>query len=431
MIIRGARQVGKTTLIKSFGSEYKQFIYLNLEKKKDRIFFELYDEVRHSVEALLLDRNLKTSFNNTLLFIDEIQELPETIHKLRYFYEELPDLHVIAAGSLLEFAMKDISSFPVGRVSFMYLHPLNFPEFLEACGEKQLVEELCKTPFSPPGEQILKSRFHDYVLTGGMPEVVSSYTKNKRPSALIEVYESIWETYKADVEKYAENRHQQQIIKHIMEAAPAHLDERITFNKFGNSNYKSREVAEAFRTLDNAGIIRIIYPTTDTEFPAKPDYKKKPRMQFLDTGLVNFSMGLHGQLIGVDDLSSAYKGALIPHVINQELLSLNKTSIKKNTFWVRDKKQSSAEVDLIVTYKDLLIPIEVKSGSTGKMRSLHQFMEQAPHDFAVRIYGGKLLMSRAETPSGKRYRILNLPYFLGTRIAEYIDAYFDQSISGE
>ncbi|MCH7414860.1 AAA family ATPase [Belliella sp. R4-6] len=429
LIIGGARQVGKTTLIKQFSELFPFFISLNLEKESSKSFFDDFDDVQSIVEAIFLTNNLKIEhLGETLLFLDEIQESPKAIRLLRYFYEEMPKLYVVAAGSLLEFAMKEVSSFPVGRVQFLYLHPMNFPEYLEAIGQNTLVDQLNLFPIRPAANKVLMDLFHRFAIIGGMPEIIKTDIEKKNLADLTATYESIWGTYKYDVEKYTSNETERKIIKHIMNAAPLELDKRVKFQGFGNSNYKSREVGECFRILDDARVIKLIYPTTDLKPPVQYDLKKSPRLQFLDYGLVNYSLGIQGQLLKMEDLSPAFKGALIPHLVIQELLSVQNIRDQKPSFWVREKKQSTAEVDLVYVFEDKLIPVEIKSGPTGSLRSLHQFIDAADHHFAIRVYGGKLLKEEAVTPSGKPYILLNLPYYLGSKIGVYAQMFVEDQI---
>ena len=380
----------------------------------DRSFFEDFDDVKTIVEAILVSKNLpSTNLSNTLLFLDEIQESPKSIQLLRYFYEEMPEMPIIAAGSLLEFALKEVKSFPVGRVEFLYLYPMNFHEYLEAIGQKAALEQFTQVP--------LMNLFHRYAIIGGMPEIIKADVEKQNLADLPPIYESIWSAYKSDIEKYSSNENERKIIRHLMNSAYVALDQRVKFQGFGNSNYRSREIGESFRILEEAKVMRLIYPTTDLAPPLQPDLKKSPRIQFLDTGLINYSLGIQGQMLRMEDLSQAYKGALIPHLITQELISTTHLTDHKPNFWVREKRQSSAEVDLVIPYQGWAIPIEIKSGATGSLRSLHQFIDACDHGFAIRIYGGELRIEETSTPSGKAYRLLNLPYYLGTRIKEYLD----------
>lgn len=424
LIVRGARQVGKTTLINEFAGTYSHQIKLNLERVKDIGYFTEFSDAKTLVEALFLTHNISTKDTaRTLLFIDEIQESPQAIAMLRYFYEDVPELQVIAAGSLLEQVMHKVKNFPVGRVEYVYLHPLNFPEYVEAKQHWGALEALNKLPVEPQAIPILKELFHEYAIIGGMPEIVKNYLLNTESLAdLPPVYESIWATYKEDVEKYAQNATDARVIKHIIHTAHLYLDQRIKFQNFGNSNYKSREVGEAMRNLNDARIIQLIYPATGTTPPIKADIKKSPRLQFLDTGLVNYELNIQADMLAMDDFNTAYKGAVIPHLITQELISLSTINYKKPNFWVREKAQASSEVDLIVAHKDKVIPIEIKSGKEGKLKSLHQFMDQANHPYAIRMYAGGFKVEQHQTAIKKTpYLLMNLPYFLGTRLPEYID----------
>jgi len=424
LIIRGARQVGKTSLIKLFSENYENKILLNLEINSDKKIFEEYDNIKDLVEVLLLKFNLTSNkTNGLLLFIDEIQESPKAIKLLRYFYENYPQIHVIAAGSLLEFALKKIKSFPVGRVEYLYLHPFNFPEFLEALDHELAFEQFNLIPISKNAHRVLLELFNTYSIIGGMPEIVKTYIERKSLADLPRVYESLWETYKDDMAKYASSKIEMNVLRHIVNTAYLNLDKRVKFQNFGNSNYRSREVGEAMRCLENARFLYLIYPTSEVEQPIKPDLKKSPRLQFLDTGLINYKNKIQSELISVKDLSSFYKGYLIPHVVLQETISTNNTLNTKPNFWVREKTQSSAEVDLVVQFKDKVIPIEIKSGSVGKLRSLHQFMERTNHNYAVRIYGGEFNIQKTTTPNKKEFMLMNLPYYLGTKLYDYL-AYF-------
>lgn len=421
LILRGARQVGKTTLIRDFGKEYEAFIHLNLEKSKDAEYFKKSDDVSEIAYSIFLSNN--TSFDkreHTLLFIDEIQEVPKAIQLLRYFYEEIPNLHVIAAGSLLEFALGDVISFPVGRVEFLYLHPFNFREYLIARGKEVILKELDTVPLQKFAESSIMTEFHQYAIIGGMPEIVKNFVETNDVTILPEIYESIWTSYKSDIEKYANSASHRKVLQHVVNSAPTFLDERIKYQNFGKSNYKSREISEAFSDLSSAKVIQLIYPTTSTELPIIPDFKKSPRMQILDTGLVNHSLNIAPKLILQKDLSESYRGALLPHLITQEIISLQTIKAELPNFWVREKSQSSSELDLVLPFENYIIPIEFKSGKIGKLRSLHQFMERTTYKHAVRMYAGTFNVEKVSTPNGKEFYLMNLPYFLGTKIHDYI-----------
>jgi predicted AAA+ superfamily ATPase len=207
LIIRGARQVGKTTLVKFFAKSFSNSILLNLEKKSDRSYFEDFDDVKTIMEAIFLSKNLSSkNLSNTLLFLDEIQESPKAIQLLRYFYEELPELAVIAAGSLLEFALKEVRSFPVGRVEFLYLYPMNFPEYLDGIGQEAALEQFAQVPVKSFAHKTLMTLFHRYAIIGGMPEVIKTDLLKNNLADLPPIYESIWSTYKSDIKVHNQRR---------------------------------------------------------------------------------------------------------------------------------------------------------------------------------------------------------------------------------
>jgi uncharacterized protein len=422
LILRGARQVGKTTLINEFGKTFDQYLYFNLEKAVDNNLFLSNESLEATIQLLFLSRgkaNIKTK--NTLIFIDEIQEKPEVIESLRYFYEDFPNLYVIVSGSLLEFALEKVAKTPVGRVEYAELHPLNFKEYLLGVGNLSVIQALDETPINNYLLAPIFQLFHEYVMIGGMPFITQNYINEKNLSSVIKLYSSIIESYKSDIEKYAKNSTQKAVLRHIMDTAPFEIDNRIKFNNFGNSNFKSREVKEALGELEKAKILELIYPTTNVLVPAIPNFDKSPRLQFLDIGLVNFQLGLHKELLTLHDLNDGSRGKLVQQIVAQEIKSKTYLPSQKLLFWVRDENGTSSEVDLVFPYKNLLIPIEIKSGATGKLRSLHEFMDRCDHTFAVRFYAGKITVDSLKTRKGKEYQLLNLPYFLAAWLENYLD----------
>ena len=421
LLLRGARQVGKTTLIREFSQEFGNYIELNLEKEVDRNLFRT-DDINKILNAAYLLKNIALSDKPTLLFIDEIQESPKAIQLLRYFYEEKPELYVVAAGSLLEFVLRKVPSFPVGRIEYLYLHPLNFEEYLGAIQHSGAKEALQTVPLPDYAHSVLLNLFHEYAIVGGMPEALSIYVKDKNIAGLAKTYNTLWQAYKDDIEKYSRNDTNKKIIRHIVETAPNEID-RIKFEGFGQSNYRSREVGEAMRSLDLARVIQLIYPTTSLSPPIIANLKKRPRLQFLDTGMLNNILLLQGEMIAVQDLNDFYRGKIIHHLVCQELISIHDDISYKPHFWVREEKDTNSEVDIVYRHEKYIIPIEVKSGKQGRLRSLHQFVERVNHPYAVRIYGGEFKIEKTKTPKGVSYFLMNLPYYLGTKIPEYIDCF--------
>lgn len=421
LMLQGARQVGKTTVVRQLGEEYDVYMEFNLERVKDRQPFETYPDIDELVEALFLQMGIiPNEERRCLIFIDEIQEWPAAVNMLRYFYEDYPQLHVIASGSLLDFALDESERIPVGRVEYAVLHPMNFEEYLMAAGDKALLAAYQKMPISKVATTRLFEAFHKYTMIGGMPRVVDTYIRDQSVTGLKRIYNSLMKGYRDDVEKYARNKTDREVIRHIIGVAPTLADQRVKFQKFGNSEYRAREVGEAFRSLEKARLLDLIYPTTATTPPIITDYDKRPRLQFLDTGLINHAAALQSELLGIKDLNDASRGRTVQHIVYQEVKSRFESPDYHNTFWVREERRSQAEVDLLIPLDQYLIPVEIKSGAVGKLRSLHEYMDRCEHTYAVRLYRGPIRVDVAKTRLNKEYQLLSLPYFLAGRLEEYM-----------
>jgi predicted AAA+ superfamily ATPase len=272
--------------------------------------------------------------------------------------------------------------------------------------------------------QKLLQLFHTYTLIGGMPEIVACYVKNKDLTALRNVYESLLIPYFDDAEKYAKNAAHIQLLRHAIRSIFYEAGRRIKFQGFGASAYSSKKMGEALRTLEKAMLLQLVFPTTQTEPPFQPDIKKSPRLQVLDTGMLNFFSGLQKDLFGTRDLNDVYHGKITEHITGQELLSENHSFLNSLHFWVRDKKQSNAELDFMFLYNSTMIPVEVKSGTSGKLRSLLYYLDCADTGFAVRLYAGKIQLEEHKTPEGKSFKLLNMSYFLSGRLKAYLDYFY-------
>lgn len=422
LVLRGARQVGKTTAIRMFGRQFDCFIHLDLEKKADAELFIPGLPVNELLQAVYLARNLVAPQGRILLFIDEIQNSSPAMAMMRYFFEERPDIHVIAAGSLLETMLGHGQiSFPVGRVQYLFMYPVTFEEFLGAAGEDAALARFRDLPLPGLAVSRLQELFHLYTMIGGMPEVVATYLASRDITALTSVYQGLLTAYLDDVAKYARNVTMDACLRHAIESAPLEAGSRVKFQGFGNSGYKSREMGETLKTLERAMLIHLVYPTTVLAPPIMPDLKKSPRLQFLDTGLINYAAGLHRYFFRKGDLHGFYQGRLAEHIVGQELLAVDPLRPAGLAFWVRKKRQSNAEVDFLLVHDRYCMPIEVKAGKAGTLRSLHQFIDRAGHDMAVRLYNGPLEKISTVTPAGKPYRLLSLPYCLAGRLHDYLD----------
>jgi predicted AAA+ superfamily ATPase len=420
LIIRGARQVGKTTAVDMFSKDFGQYLYFNLELIEDRKLFQQDLSVNDLISALFLQKGKSRKKQKILIFIDEIQNVPEAITQLRYFYEAAKDLHVVASGSLLKTVSRKEITYPVGRVEFVNMYPVTFSEYLNAIGAKENLEVYNQVPAPAFVHSELLKHFHRFALLGGMPEAIKDYIKSNDIFSLNPIYSNLLTAYKEDVKKYARNEEMAAIIRFAIDSCPYEVGKRIKYQRFGNSNYGSEKMGEALKTLEKAMLIEIIFPTTNVKPPIKPDSKKSPKLQFLDTGLINFSVGLQEYFFTMEDLHSFYKGILAEHIVGQELRA-NYYKSNKMSFWIREKKQSSAELDFVVPFRKYIIPIEVKSGKSGTLRSLHQFIERANHKYAVRIYSGGLSREKNTTPGGVKYHLLNLPYYLTGKLRDYLE----------
>ena len=412
LILRGARQVGKTTIVEQFGKEFDNFLSLNLEKKEAKDLFESTDDVKMLLPLLFLYDNKPQRPGRTLLFIDEIQSSPQAVALLRYFYEELPELYVIAAGSLLENMLDKHISLPVGRVEYMALQPCSFIEFLQAIGEGRFVDWILEARLPEAFHQQLMLLFNSYALIGGMPEIVARYAANRDVVSLSDTYNQLLNAYKNDVEKYAETNTQAAVIRYILEEGWGYAGQAVTLGGFAQSAYKARETGEAFRTLEKALLLELVYPTTHTIMPATTDLKRAPKLIWLDTGLVNYAAEIQKEYLLSKDLTDTWRGMAAEQIVAQELKALSNEVGKKQKFWVRAKRGSSAEVDFVYIYGGKIIPIEVKNGHNAHLKSIHQFMNETEHDLAVRIWSGNYAIDEVTTNEGKHFKLINLPFYM-------------------
>lgn len=423
LIIRGARQVGKTTLVSMFAKEFRQFIHLNLDRSEEKKLFDDAPSYEFCRDAIFFLKGCDKSVKNTLIFIDEIQNSSQAVAFLRYFYEENPEYAVIAAGSLLETILDTEASFPVGRVEFLLLHPFSFGEYLLATGDLSAFEMMHSDPFPLYAHDKLMSYYRTYSLIGGMPEAVKVYLSTNDLVRTKKVLSNLLTSFKEDSEKYAKTEPKKNLIRHLIDNVFFHPSQRITFSGFGSSNYKSREVSEAFKILEKTMLVRLIYPVTETHLPMIPDRKKSPKLQLLDTGLVNVISGIDKEVLLAGSLSDVYRGMIAEHIVTQEMISRISHPGTEISFWVREKKQSNAEVDLLYQYHHHLIPVEVKSGHTSRMKSLFHFMNQSGEKVAIKVSGEPFSVEDAKVSTGTTFRLINLPYFLVNRIDDILSKY--------
>lgn len=415
LVLRGARQVGKTTLVRLFAREFDTFIYMNLEEKENAELFAANYSFEDLLAGIYLKANvLQDPSMRTLIFIDEIQNEPKAVQILRYFYEKRPDIYVIAAGSLLESLMGRHISFPVGRVEYMALHPCTFVEFLRAMGQNLMADSIEKVSLPASLHLSAMEWYKKYMIVGGLPEAVANYAEYKDIVRLNGVFNSLLSGYRDDVEKYASKPKEQDAIRYILNYGWTAAGHRIQFAKFTGSTFKAAEAGNAFRTLEKTLLLELVYPQTTASFPILPDLKKSPKLLWLDTGLVNYVAGMQEELLFSKDTDELWNGDIAEHIVGQELLGSSVTFGEKRMFWVRDAKNSQAEVDFLIRYKSHLLPIEVKTGNNAKLRSLHLFMDESKEKVALRLWNGPMTSDVVTTQKGKVFTLFNIPlYYAG------------------
>lgn len=425
LILRGARQVGKTTVVNEFGSQFDNYLYFNLERNENAKLFEMEIPLDDLVNMLYASVGKVKKEGTTLVFIDEIQNSPKTIALLRYFYEQRPDLYVIAAGSLLENLVDVKVSFPVGRVQYLALRPCSFSEFLGAIGKNNLLAVLSqKAEYTVAFHEQLMHLFNQYTIVGGMPEAVQQYAETQDVIGIEDVYETLVQAYKDDSEKYVRGNKLTDVVRFILSYGWAFSGETITLGNFANSGYKSREVGEAFRLLEKAMLLELIYPVSSTQLPIIPETKRMPKLIWFDTGLVNYQAGIRKEIIGSTDMVDSWRGHISEQITAQELLTLDDRVGQHRSFWA--KPNNGAEVDFIFAHNSKLYPIEVKSGTNAHLRSLQVFMDSSGVNIAIRIWSKPYSVDKVKTIHGKEFTLINLPFYLIGNLRNVLDAVVDE-----
>ncbi len=375
LIVRGPRQVGKTYSIRSFGeSQFDTILLADLERNPElhRIFSGKL-EAKQIIADLEILLSQKIQPGKTLLFIDEIQACPRAIAALRYLYEEMPDLHVIAAGSLLEFAMKEIS-FPVGRIQFLQLYPLCFVEYLSAIGHNEAAGILLESPkaVSEPVHALLCEELRKYFFIGGMPESVLSYVESGSMQEAFEVQAEICETYRMDFAKYRPQVNKD-CLNSVLTSLSQNVGQQIKYSRLA-TGFSNPTMRKAFDLLAMAKIITKIPSADPSGLPLGASSSDKVfKCLMVDIGLMRY---LTGMPVDVEyqkaELLNIYQGGMAEQFVGQEMLLSQNGSLH---YWSRQAKSSSAEVDYLAIIDGKICPIEVKSGPSGRLKSLHLLLK--------------------------------------------------------
>ncbi|MBT3177890.1 MAG: ATP-binding protein [Desulfobacula sp.] len=426
LVIRGARQVGKSYLVSMFAEQnFSDYIEINFES--DHEIKSLFSGSPEQIIKLLeLRFNKIIDIENTLLFLDEIQAAPEVFAKLRYFYEDLPDMHIIAAGSLLEFILEDHTfSMPVGRIEYLHLGPMTFEEFLTASGKTMLVEYIenysISEDFPDPVHSQLVALFKTYLIIGGMPEAVQAYLEKGSFHESEIVKASILETYADDFNKYASRVNHLRILN-LFKKVPLIVGEKFKYVNIDRHD-RAQSIAKSLHLLELAKITYCVKHSACNGVPLGSQVnEKKFKLIFLDVGLMATACGMSMiDIEHVDDLMMANSGSLCEQFVGQHLLYLDEFYKKPELFyWVREAKNSSAEVDYVISLGVQIIPVEVKAGKTGRLKSLHQFIKDKKVRLAVRINLAKpnILKDSHKLPGGEsvEYKLFSIPFYLAGQI---------------
>lgn len=391
LLIRGARQVGKSTAIRELAKQFDFFLEINFEEQR-----QVHRLFEGDLDVLAISENLSILYNTpiipgkTLVFFDEIQACISAISSLRFFYEKYPQLHVIAAGSLLEFALAEIPSFGVGRIRSMFVYPLSFDEYLMGIGEEMLLEAKKKAtsvrPLAEPIHQKLLNHIKRFLVIGGMPEVVASYVKNNSINECGQVLDDLITSLKADFAKY-KNKVPSLRISEVFDSVIRQSGNKFTYSQAA-TEANNQQVKEALDLLIMAGLVIPVTHTAANGLPLGAEVNpKKRKMLLLDTGIFQRLLGLDvPSVLFENDLDVVNKGAIAEQFVGLELLKYASCYRQESLyFWHREAKSSNAEVDYVIRQNESIMPVEVKSGKKGSMQSMFLFLAEKKAPAGTRV----------------------------------------------
>lgn len=412
LLLRGARQVGKTWLIEKLAKENFEF-FLKVDFEENPEYSALFEK-NLDPQKICSELEIRTGINikpgKTILFFDEIQACPRAIMALRYFYEKLNELHVVAAGSLLEFAFSEIS-FPVGRIQSIEVHPMNFSEFLLALNLTKAAD-LCNnriTGVSDATHEFLLEQLRIYWLVGGMPECVKVYNDTKSLKLTSEVQDEISQTYRLDFNKY-KPKTDVNCLNAVFSNVAANVGKQIKYTGLA-VDFTIPTIKKAYESLLQARIAKKVRALTNIGLPMEVYASdKKFKNLFLDIGLMNRVMGIdYNEALSHKNLLGIYRGQLAEQFVGQEF------SIQTNNqlyYWARDAKNSSAEVDYLMMINGTIYPVEVKDGPTGKLRSLHIYRNTYMPSWSVVFHSGNATVLKDD-------KIVFLPLYFAGNFARF------------
>lgn len=423
LVIRGARQVGKTWLVRNFAKRHHlHLIEINFEKKPGLAGLFQTNDPKQILLNLSAIETIPLNSSNSLLFLDEIQAFPELIAKLRWFAEDMPELPVIAAGSLLEFVLEDHTfSMPVGRINYMHLEPFSFEEFLLALGREGLLQYLTSYQWGSEVPALIHEQLttyiKEYTLIGGMPRALSKWKEHRSLQEVSQVHHDLIATYRDDANKY-KGKIDAERIDEVMMAVPKFLGEKFVYTRV-NPLVQIGSIKQSLDLLCKARVCHRVTGVAANGVPLAAEIQDKYlKVIFLDVGLCSAALGLSlDTLILTDELVLINKGAIAEQITGQLLRTTSPYYVEPVLYyWHRDVKGSSAEIDYIFQHKNKVIPIEVKAGSTGSLKSLHYFMGLKGFRIAVRINSDlpskTNIQVKDHTGNPIEYTLLSLPFYL-------------------
>ncbi len=398
LLLRGARQVGKSSAIRQLGKSFKYFVEVNFERDKEiTSIFKGNLKPKEIASRLSAFYGIPIIPDETLLFFDEIQACHEAIHSLWFFYEDYPELHVIAAGSLLEFALKKMTSFGVGRVRSLFMYPMSFDEFLFANGNTAWVEaKQNSTPDNPIFDALhskLVESFRNYLLVGGMPEAVSNWIETGDYLRCQQIQDDIMLTYEDDFSKY-EEKIEPMLLRQTLHSIASQIGNKFVYSNV-QGNYRSEKVKEALELLKDAGLIKTVVHTAANGIPLGAEINDKfVKYIFLDSGLLLRLLGFENTN-GQSEISKLIltgtaaelvnKGHITEMVAGLELLKYNSPTQRHDLYyWQNLSRGAQAEVDYVIARNMKVVPLEVKAGTSGSMRSMYQLMSDKKLDYGIR-----------------------------------------------
>jgi predicted AAA+ superfamily ATPase len=435
LIIRGARQVGKSTLVELFAQQQSiPLLNVNLERYPELASTFSSNDPQQILSAIEVLPKVPELDDSSILFLDEIQAVPSAIPALRYFYEDTPSIPVMGAGSLLEFTLSDHNfSMPVGRIQYLHMGPMTFSEFLLAVQEDKLHKLIASYL---PGDTIpeiahqrLLQLLRQYYFVGGMPEAVSVYADTNSFRAASEVHNSIIETYREDFPKYANNRNLNRMLN-VFNFAARNAGLKVKYSNISREE-QSATLKKDLELLCMSRVISKVLHSHCSGLPLQASLDERVyKLLFLDVGLMNAISGLNWRSLSqLDDQHLINEGAIAEQFIGQHLQALLADSPNRElTYWLREGRSANAEVDYVVALSGGVVPIEIKSGASGSMKSLHQFMGEKNARVAVRFDSSLPTTSTVEAiiSSGKQrkvvsYPLLSLPLYLVERLPEIVE----------